>query len=640
MSHSTPVPISNRTILLRVVPLLTLLLVNILFLAMLDSLFAMQKRAVIIDSKDRIIEFDEQLDPIKRPLLRLANQHQNNPEQYMSEAIAFLDEQADEFLQGDHPWIRLTLDDENRQRLAEYSYLAKKGKFNNAGNSLFSRTFEAPAAFPAIYLTAYYATPRGWPAVEAMVLRYWVYALLFIISSLLIYWRLDRRVLLPLQRVGRSIESMIQPGNVTLIENPVDDIEIAYNRMARVQREVYLGVQIEEVIDQLHSLSDNHAVVEKFLSELIPILKSLLPLQQARAYVNIGKEKKFVFHAGDPTSAPMPPWPESTETTTSDHGTIRIPLVPADHVVGCVELLPRADKLPADEWPTIAQEIQKQCVIGLSRAMTRSRALTEERNRFGINLATNMGHDLTNIIATSKWDMNTIHRAMKAGVIQVDESRGAFFGEAIAGLKNNLSFLQEMVDIYRSFGSIRRPNYSLDNVCALIEETGRLFRLSSSQKFDLNVEAPGSVVFMLEPRLLRMALFNLLSNAVQAVRRSDMPIETTRIRIRILHHEEAGHVEIQVCDNGPGIRNADGSLMTPEQIPRIFQSGFTTKEVDSGGGLGLAWVKSIIEDYHSGTIEASNPEDGGACFTVSLPVRQTVLEHAPDPESPGGPVQP
>lgn len=69
-------------------------------------------------------------------------------------------------------------------------------------------------------------------------------------------------------------------------------------------------------------------------------------------------------------------------------------------------------------------------------------------------------------------------------------------------------------------------------------------------------------------------------------------------------------VVIQVADTGIGL---------PEEIDRIFEAFFTTKEAGKGTGLGLAICKDFIEDMR-GTITAAPGEDGGAVLTVRLPV--------------------
>jgi two-component system, NtrC family, sensor kinase len=63
-----------------------------------------------------------------------------------------------------------------------------------------------------------------------------------------------------------------------------------------------------------------------------------------------------------------------------------------------------------------------------------------------------------------------------------------------------------------------------------------------------------------------------------------------------------------VKDNGNGI--------SQENLPKIFEPYFSTKE--TGTGLGLAIVKRVIEK-HNGTIEVESKEGEGTEFTVKLP---------------------
>ncbi len=95
----------------------------------------------------------------------------------------------------------------------------------------------------------------------------------------------------------------------------------------------------------------------------------------------------------------------------------------------------------------------------------------------------------------------------------------------------------------------------------------------------------------------------LLINGVQAAGRGGV------VTVRASDNA-AGAAEIEVCDSGPGI--------APDAMNRIFNPFFTTKA--SGTGLGLAIVHRIVE-AHGGTIAASNREEGGARFVVTIPPR-------------------
>ena len=86
---------------------------------------------------------------------------------------------------------------------------------------------------------------------------------------------------------------------------------------------------------------------------------------------------------------------------------------------------------------------------------------------------------------------------------------------------------------------------------------------------------------------------------------------TLTIRTEVV---DAGHVKVQIEDNGPGI--------APDDVDRIFDLHFTTRHgrVEFGLGLGLRIARDIV-GQHSGSITvASIP--GRTTFTVTLPVRQ------------------
>lgn len=96
------------------------------------------------------------------------------------------------------------------------------------------------------------------------------------------------------------------------------------------------------------------------------------------------------------------------------------------------------------------------------------------------------------------------------------------------------------------------------------------------------------------------ALVNLVGNAIQW---SESGSVVTISAGRPVGGEAVAIVT--VSDQGPGLR--------PEQMERLFQPFFTTREL--GTGLGLANVKKVM-DYQGGSVLAKNNPDGGACFSL------------------------
>jgi len=60
--------------------------------------------------------------------------------------------------------------------------------------------------------------------------------------------------------------------------------------------------------------------------------------------------------------------------------------------------------------------------------------------------------------------------------------------------------------------------------------------------------------------------------------------------------------------------------MKPETQARIFEQGFTTKEVGKGTGLGMAIARQIVEEKHGGTITCTSELGKGTTFAIGLPI--------------------
>jgi signal transduction histidine kinase len=73
---------------------------------------------------------------------------------------------------------------------------------------------------------------------------------------------------------------------------------------------------------------------------------------------------------------------------------------------------------------------------------------------------------------------------------------------------------------------------------------------------------------------------------------------------------EEDRVRVEITDTGRGIG--------PEDIAKIFEPYYSTKE--TGTGLGLAIVKKAIDD-HGGSISVSSKQGSGTTFTIILPVK-------------------
>ena len=120
------------------------------------------------------------------------------------------------------------------------------------------------------------------------------------------------------------------------------------------------------------------------------------------------------------------------------------------------------------------------------------------------------------------------------------------------------------------------------------------------------LEAPEPVVVSGDSDQLRQAIANLVTNALSHTP-TGTPIE---VGARLTN----GTATIVVRDHGPGLE--------PEALAHVFDRFWQADRarVGAGAGLGLSIVAGIAHQ-HGGTASAANHPDGGAVFTVAIPVR-------------------
>lgn len=122
--------------------------------------------------------------------------------------------------------------------------------------------------------------------------------------------------------------------------------------------------------------------------------------------------------------------------------------------------------------------------------------------------------------------------------------------------------------------------------------------------------APSTPLVWADPLWLEQIIVNLISNAIDAT--------TNNSGKRIIHlSTEYTHQQVflLIHDNGTGIQEMD--------LPHIFEAFFTTKSAGQGLGLGLSISYRLAKDMQ-GDLTVTNHSEGGALFTLSLPIATTL----------------
>jgi two-component system sensor histidine kinase HupT/HoxJ len=166
---------------------------------------------------------------------------------------------------------------------------------------------------------------------------------------------------------------------------------------------------------------------------------------------------------------------------------------------------------------------------------------------------------------------------------------------------------RDIVDGLKRFSAVDRNENARFNLVDVIERAVHWVANAIPERFQVGLSLPEDLPVLGSSGQMQQVLMNLVQNAYDATLEQPAPRLDVYARI-----DDAGSaVVLEFHDNGPGIE--------PDNLPRIFDPFFTTKPVGKGTGLGLAISYGIVE-RHGGSLTAANHPDGGALFSIRLPL--------------------
>lgn len=138
----------------------------------------------------------------------------------------------------------------------------------------------------------------------------------------------------------------------------------------------------------------------------------------------------------------------------------------------------------------------------------------------------------------------------------------------------------------------------------LIMLSGKKFN-TKYPKYDIDIIKSSSRMVLADTALMAEAMSNLMSNAVEAELRLNRSV-----KVEVLVHEERLWSVIEIKDYGGGI---------PKDIyEKIFEPFYTNKNSNTNWGMGLYYVKKIING-HFGKLKIETKEGEGSSFFIMLP---------------------
>jgi two-component system NtrC family sensor kinase len=157
------------------------------------------------------------------------------------------------------------------------------------------------------------------------------------------------------------------------------------------------------------------------------------------------------------------------------------------------------------------------------------------------------------------------------------------------------------------FSRQEKPHKTLTNIndllrrcVSLLENQAIFHNITIVRNFDESLP-----MIVVDPSQIERVFMNLLINAAEA-----MPDGGT-LSLTTCFGLNEKFIEIEIKDTGHGI--------SIENMDRIFNPFFTTKDVGHGVGLGLAISYGIVKE-HNGEISVESEAGKGSTFIVSLPV--------------------
>ncbi|MDP7362976.1 MAG: HAMP domain-containing sensor histidine kinase [Candidatus Latescibacteria bacterium] len=245
------------------------------------------------------------------------------------------------------------------------------------------------------------------------------------------------------------------------------------------------------------------------------------------------------------------------------------------------------------------------CLFGLIGYVGFRNMRRSEQRSIWVGMAKETAHQLgTPLSSLSGW-LELMQQRLEDLQQRGDKSEAEAVASIATEMQRDMGRLNQIASRFSQIGSV--PELQSGDLGEVVTDSLNYFRGRGSQfgRHTFEADVPPLPKIPLNAELMGWVFENLFKNAIDAMIGQD-----GQIRVLARLDEERDEVVVVVEDNGCGIK--------AEHLPRVFEPGFSTKK--RGWGLGLAFVKRIIEEYHSGRIQVMQSERGqGTTFEISLP---------------------
>jgi two-component system response regulator PhcR len=248
---------------------------------------------------------------------------------------------------------------------------------------------------------------------------------------------------------------------------------------------------------------------------------------------------------------------------------------------------------------------QLRAVLRLASESARERALRRESLVAVEETLAFLAHELTTPLATIVNFARGIGRRIGQGEPSPVQAE---IGEAAALMNDNarycLSVLTSFVDsVKRARPAAGRGAAKGRSAQQLVTALLEAYPLSAAQRAAIKTEVRQDFAITDLPNCVALVLSSVLNNALRALQHESAP----QVRFTVLVD---GHPQIQITDNGPGIR--------PEVLERLLVDPVTTHAGAGGSGLGMLFCKRVMQSF-GGNILLHSEQGHSTTVTLNFP---------------------
>lgn len=186
------------------------------------------------------------------------------------------------------------------------------------------------------------------------------------------------------------------------------------------------------------------------------------------------------------------------------------------------------------------------------------------------------------------------------------------FPNMVAGIREGVRRISSIVNGLKAFARTNKSERMAIDIHECIESALMLCHNRIKYNYEVTRDFSDDLPQIVgDHQRLEQVFLNLIVNAADAMEKSVS--QGNRGTIEITTRMEDDKLAVSIRDTGPGIAKA--------RMGEIWKPFYTTKEAGKGTGLGLSISQSIIAE-HGGNLVVTNHADGGAIFTIQLPIKK------------------